>query len=66
VVKHSVFDKFFLNNEISDEAVYAIYEFLEYLFLAFEESEFGRIRRHLKELKAGQVNKDVAADDPPF
>ena len=36
---------------LSDEAAYEIFEFLEALSLAFEERYFGQIRRHRQAVK---------------
>jgi hypothetical protein len=52
--------------DLSDEAAYEIFEFLEALTLAFEEHYFAQIRRHRRAInpKRSELSDQPWEDDP--
>ena len=58
--KRSIFDEL-MPDDISDEAVYAIHQFLEKLFFEFDSREFYRIRRYIKKLEKESFNHEPNA-----
>ena len=48
-VKTNLIDALMCDENISDESVHAIYQFLEDLLLEFESKAFGRLRRYSQE-----------------
>ena len=53
--------------DLSDEAAYEIFEFLEVLSLAFEEHYFGQIIRHLRAINPKRSELvDPPWEDDPF
>lgn len=59
----SFIDKFILDNNISDEAAYAIYLFLENLLTEFESNAFCKLRRYIKKLDEESLSN---TDNRPF
>ena len=53
--------------DLSDEAAYEIFEFLEALSLAFEEHYFGQIRRHHRAINPKRSDLvDQPWEEDPF
>jgi len=51
-------------DDLSDEAIYAIYQFLENLLFEFEGREFYRIRRHSRKIEQETgTGSDPLTDD---
>lgn len=44
-------DEFIFNEVLSDESIFAIYNFLEKLLVHFEISAFNKLRNHMQEQK---------------
>jgi hypothetical protein len=47
-MKNNLLEEFIFNDDLSDEAIYLTYHFLETLLLEFEKIGFHRMRRHLR------------------
>jgi len=65
-MKHdNIFDSFTNNEEISDVALCAMYDFLQSLIREFEMSAFYRLKISLEELNEDKVrtNHDRSTDD---
>lgn len=60
-------DDFIVNEELSDETIYAIYDFLLQLLLTFEMRGFHRPRSYAKEQE--EINKgryEIKNNEDPF
>lgn len=56
------------DDNLSDESIYAIYQFLQTLSYEFEATNLVRLRRYtaLKNNSSAQQQPSIDDDDPPF
>jgi hypothetical protein len=60
-VENNLIDDLMSNENVSDESVHAIHQFLETLLVEFESKSFGRLRRYYKE----QISSPIQPNSYP-
>lgn len=59
-------DEFIFNEELSDESMYAVYNFMQQVLINFEMKAFHKIRNHSLALQENNRHYDYQVNDDPF
>jgi hypothetical protein len=59
-------DEFIYNEELSDESMYAVYNFMQQVLINFEMKAFQKIRNHSRALQKNNRSYEFQNNGDPF